>query len=140
MNSRLWRVAGGLALAHVIVAFAGAALEKSPELGATASTRKAAFVHSSLNTVLAGGYIDYLGELAFLGSALLLAQLLRGPGVLSHRTAAISGARSPWPYRPVSCSASLPTSVSEPVPHSLRRTGGAPGGSRIPSPLWKDPR
>ena len=91
-NGRLWRVAGGLAIAHVVIAFTGAALEKSPEIGATASTREAAFAHSSISTVLAGGYLDYLGELAFLAAALLIAQLLRGRDVLPRWLSSCIGA------------------------------------------------
>jgi hypothetical protein len=78
--TRLWRIAGALAVAHIVFVFAGVAFERSPELGAAADTTEAALVHSSLATVFAGGYVEYLGFLLFLACALLLSRLLRDSG------------------------------------------------------------
>jgi hypothetical protein len=78
--TRLWRIAGALAIAHIVLVFAGVAFERSPELGASAHTTEAALVHSSLPTVFAGGYVEYLGFLVFLAAALLLSRLLRDTG------------------------------------------------------------
>jgi hypothetical protein len=83
VTPRLWRVAGGLALAHVVLTLGGLSLEVTPELGAPVAGNADAFVHSSLSTVLTGGGIEYLGFLVFLGGVLLFAQLLRTDGVTS---------------------------------------------------------
>jgi hypothetical protein len=83
VSARLWRVAGGLALAHVALTLGGISLEVTPELGAPAAGNADAFVHSSLSTVLTGGGIEYVGFLLFLGGVLLFAQLLRTEGVAS---------------------------------------------------------
>lgn len=83
MSARLWRVAGALAVAHVVLLFAGLALETTPRLGGPASANADAFVHSSMPTVLTGGCIEYLGFLVFLAAILLFAELLRGGGDLA---------------------------------------------------------
>ncbi|MCW2636582.1 MAG: hypothetical protein JWQ99_2949 [Blastococcus sp.] len=80
VNLRLWRLAGAFALLHVVLTFVGVAFQNSPELGASARTREAALVDSSMVTVFAGGYVEYLGFLVFLAGALLLGRLLRGSG------------------------------------------------------------
>ena len=83
MTARLWRIAGTLAIAHVVLTFAGISLETTPELGATANTFADSFVHSSLTRTLTGGVIEYLAFLVFLAGILLIAQLLRGDGDLA---------------------------------------------------------
>lgn len=80
MSPRFWRIAGALALAHIVLTLAGLSLETTPELGASAGSNADAFVHSSLSAVLTGGAIEYLGFLVFLAGVLLFAQLLRGDG------------------------------------------------------------
>lgn len=82
-NSRLWKVAGGLVLAHVVLVFGGFALQKSPLLGDTTKHVTAALVDSSMTKVFTGGYIEYLGFLVFLVAGTLLARLLRGTGEIS---------------------------------------------------------
>jgi hypothetical protein len=91
--TRLWRVAGTLAIAHIVLVFAGVAFERSPELGASAHTTETALVHSSLLMVFAGGYVEYLGFLVFLAAALLLSRLLRDTGATAGwLSACIAGA------------------------------------------------
>jgi hypothetical protein len=91
--TRLWRIAGALAITHIVFVFAGVAFERSPELGAAADTTEAALVHSSLPTVFAGGYVEYLGFLVFLAAALLLSRLLRDTGpTAGWLSACIAGA------------------------------------------------
>jgi hypothetical protein len=79
-TTRLWRIAGALALAHVALMLGGFAFEPGVVLGEGRSADTAGLVHSSLPTALTGGYIEYLGFLAFLLAVPLLGRLLRGTG------------------------------------------------------------
>jgi hypothetical protein len=81
VSAAFWRIAGALALAHIVLTFAGLSLETTPELGAPSGSNADAFVHSSVSAGLTGGVIEYLGFLVFLAGVLLFAQLLRGEGV-----------------------------------------------------------
>jgi hypothetical protein len=89
---RLWRLAGALALAHVVLLFAGVALEKSPLLGDSTSHAEDALVRSSMATVFTGGFLQYLAVLVFLAGAMLLARLLRGTSETSAWLASTAGA------------------------------------------------
>jgi hypothetical protein len=91
-TARLWRIAGALALAHVVLLFAGVALEKSPLLGDTRAHVEAALVRSSMATVFTGGFLQYLAVLVFLAGAMLLARLLRGTSETSAWLASSAGA------------------------------------------------
>jgi hypothetical protein len=82
-HRRLWRTAGGLAIAHIVLLFAGVAFQRSPQLGDKTSTVTAALVASSMTKIYAGGYLQFLSLLVFLLTALLLARLLRGEGETS---------------------------------------------------------
>ena len=71
----LWRVAGGLAIAHVVLLFAGLSQERSNVLGAGTAEARHALVEGSLTRTLAGGYVEsfsfvvLLPVLAFLAHA-----------------------------------------------------------------------
>jgi hypothetical protein len=82
-HRRLWRTAGWLAIAHVVLLFAGVTLQYSLQLGDKTSAAVAALVGSSMTKVYAGGYLQFLGFLVFLVMALLLARLVRGEGETS---------------------------------------------------------
>lgn len=94
-NRRLWRVAGLLALAHLVLMFGSFSLQKVANLGAKPSTLAADFVTSSAAKSYAGEYLTCLSFLVFLLVATLLARLLRGGSELSgwlSSTIAASGA------------------------------------------------
>ncbi len=76
--TRLWRIAGALALAHVVLMLGGFAFEQTPALGAPEADVVSSYVHSAMATIYAGGYVEYLSFLVFLVGAALLARLLRG--------------------------------------------------------------
>lgn len=78
--TRLWRIAGALALAHVVLMLGGVVFESTPVLGDPPADQSAALLHGSLVSTMAGGYAEYLGFLVFLAFAVLLARLLRGSG------------------------------------------------------------
>jgi hypothetical protein len=71
----LWRVAGGLAIAHVVLLFAGFSQERSASLGDSSAVARRALVEGSLARSLAGGYVEsfsfvlLLPVLAFLAHA-----------------------------------------------------------------------
>lgn len=81
---RLWRLLGCLAVGQVVLTFGGAALDHgSAELGASRSDLVQHFVTYSMAAKFAGSYLEFLGSLALLGAALLLARLVDGTGVVS---------------------------------------------------------
>jgi hypothetical protein len=91
-TTRLWRLAGGLVLAHVVLLFAGVAFEKSPVLGDSRTNVVAALMRSSVTTAFTGGFLQYLAFLVFLVGAMLLVRLLRGSTETSGWLASSAGA------------------------------------------------
>jgi hypothetical protein len=89
MTTRLWRVAGALALAHVVLMFAGA--PSTPLLGDSPANVVSAYVTGSMARMYAGGYVEYLSFLVFLVGSLLIARLLRGRTEASGWLAACIG-------------------------------------------------
>ena len=80
-HRRLWMGAGWLLIAYIAVTFAGVGFESSLLLGDKPSLASKALVQSSMTKNFTGGYIEFLATLIFLVGALLIAKLLRGPGV-----------------------------------------------------------
>jgi hypothetical protein len=72
----LWRVAGGLAIAHVVLLFAGFSQERSTVLGGSTADARHALVEGSMARDLIGGYVEsfsfvlLLPALAFLAHAI----------------------------------------------------------------------
>ena len=91
-RNRLWRVAGGLLLAHVVLLFAGAVFTHSLQLGDEPSKAATALANSSLARNFLGGTLGYVGFLVFLVVAMLLAQLLRQEGETAAWLASCVGA------------------------------------------------
>ena len=54
----LWRVAGGLAVAHVVLLFAGFSQERSSSLGDSAAAARHALAEGSLARSMLGGYVE----------------------------------------------------------------------------------
>jgi hypothetical protein len=71
----LWRVAGGLAIAHVVLLFAGFSQERSFSLGDSTAVARHSLAGGSLGRSMAGGYVEsfafvlLLPALAFLAHA-----------------------------------------------------------------------
>ena len=78
----LWIAAGWLAIAHIVLIFAGTISGHSLQLGDSPATAADALVKSSMASSFAGGYLSYLGFLVFLVGGLLFAQLLRGDDIV----------------------------------------------------------
>lgn len=69
----VWRVAGGLGLAHVVLLFAGFSQEVSVEHGTSPDSILRTYGDASFNRVLAGGYVESLSFLVLLPAVVLLA-------------------------------------------------------------------
>ena len=82
-NSKLWRVAGGLAIVHVALMFGSFSLQRVADLGAKPASVTSAFVAHSATQGFAGAYLTLLSFVVFLLAATLLARLLRGGGEVS---------------------------------------------------------
>jgi hypothetical protein len=76
----LWRIAGALAIGHVVLMLGSFSLQRVSDLGAKPSAVTDAFVRFSLARGFAGEYVTCLSFLVFLLVATLLARLLRGDG------------------------------------------------------------
>jgi hypothetical protein len=72
----LWRLAGILAIAHIVALFAGFSQEKSAMLTATADATKATYVEATLGRVLAGGYVESVAFVLFLPVIVFLARAI----------------------------------------------------------------
>lgn len=81
VTPRLWRVAGALLIGYIVLTFAGVALQPAVMLGDGPGKVADAYVSSSMTKAFTGGYIELVATLLFLVGALLLARLLREPGV-----------------------------------------------------------
>jgi hypothetical protein len=79
----LWRIAGGLAIAHVVLMLGSFSLQRVAKLGATQSTVVADHVQWPAAKGFAGGYLTVLSFLVFIVCATLFGQLLRGRGPVS---------------------------------------------------------
>lgn len=75
---RLWRVAGALAVAHLALMLGGNSFENTPLLGDPRSSVLADYASGPMGKPFAGGYVEFLGFLAFLAGAVLIGRLLRG--------------------------------------------------------------
>ncbi|WP_104522543.1 hypothetical protein [Blastococcus atacamensis] len=70
----LWRVAGGLALAHVVLLFAGFSQERTTALGDDLDEVRYALAEGSLTRSLAGGYVESLAFVLLLPVLVFLAR------------------------------------------------------------------
>jgi len=89
---RLWRTAGVLMIAHVVLMLAGLSMGKVATVGASPAAYISAYVHGSLVERLAGGCVAGAGFLVFLLAATLLARLLRGESELGNWQASVAAA------------------------------------------------
>jgi hypothetical protein len=74
ISPTMWRVAGGLALAHVVVLFAGFSQEKSVVLTDGPHTVARVYGSGSLGRIFTGGYVESLSFLVLLPALVFLAR------------------------------------------------------------------
>lgn len=72
----MWRVAGGLALAHVVLLFAGFSQEKSLIFGASVADAKTAYVDSDMARILAGGFVESFSFILLVPVLVFLARVI----------------------------------------------------------------
>jgi hypothetical protein len=101
---RLWLLAGGLLIAHIVMLFGGLAFERTPMIGDNAQAQSAALVHSPMAQVFAGGYVETLSFLILLVALIAFARVLRGRTEVSRLWAsAISAAGSCYVAITIAC-------------------------------------
>ena len=76
--NRLWRIAGTLCLAHVVLLLAGYSQMKSPAYGAGPASIVTTFGGVSTSTMFVGGFIALIAWLVFLAAVTLVGRLVRG--------------------------------------------------------------
>ncbi len=74
MSKTSWRVAGALALGHVVLILVGISQQSSPRLGDDEAAVAAEYVDGSLTRILAGGYVESVGFLLLLPVLTFLAR------------------------------------------------------------------
>jgi hypothetical protein len=74
ISPAMWRVAGGLALAHVVLLFAGISQESSVSLSDGPHTVARVYGSGSLGRIFTGGYVEALSFLVLLPSLVFLAR------------------------------------------------------------------
>jgi len=72
----LWRLAGGLAIAHVVLMLGGNSQERSPFLTDSPDVVKQTFVGADVSHVFAGGYLEALGFIVLLPVLVFLARAI----------------------------------------------------------------
>ena len=88
----LWRVAGALAIAHVVTMLAGLSLQKVATVGASPSSYVTAYEGGSLVKSMTGECLTCVSFLLFLLAATLLARLVRGQAEVSRWWASLAAA------------------------------------------------
>ncbi len=78
----LWRVGGGLALAHVVLLFAGFSQEVAVEHGDAPAVIQKIYGGANLTRVLAGGYVEAMSFVVLAAAVVIIARLF------GHRTEA----------------------------------------------------
>lgn len=106
-NITAWRVAGGLALAHVVLMFVGLSQEVSPIHGDTADKAFDTLSRASFDRVIAGGYVESLGFVVLLPALVFLARSL-GRRTETGRWAAQTGLAAGVAYVAVTLASGFP--------------------------------
>ena len=78
VHRRLWLTAGSLAIAYIVLTFAGVASQYTLQLGQARQEGVKQLVETSLSRNYVGGYIEYVAALVLFVGLLLVARLLRG--------------------------------------------------------------
>ncbi len=74
MSRTMWRAAGALAVAHVVLILVGISQQNSPRLGDDAAAVSAAYVDGSLSRIMTGGFVEALGFVLLLPVLAFLAR------------------------------------------------------------------
>lgn len=102
-----WRIAGGLALAHVVLMFVGLSQEVSPLHGDTADKVLATFAGASFDRVMLGGLVESIGFVVLLPALVFLARAV-GRDTEAGRWAAQTGLAAGVGYVAVTLASGFP--------------------------------
>ena len=102
-----WRLAGGLALAHVVLMLAGLMLQRTPALREGVSGITRSYAEGDLGSILTGGFIELLGFLC-LPPVLVFLAMSVGRRTETGRWAATAAAGFGLAYVAVTVAAGLP--------------------------------
>lgn len=98
---RMWRIAGALCIAHVVLLFAGYSQQKAPNFGDSTAQIVSTYAGVPATKMYAGGFMVTLAWLVLLSAVTLIARLLRG-------TTEASG----WFSRLITAAGSTATSIT----------------------------
>jgi hypothetical protein len=76
LSPTLWRIGGGLAIAHVVVLFAGLSQEVSVVHGDSLTTIDKVYGGANLSRVFAGGYVEAMSFLVLTAAVVVVARLI----------------------------------------------------------------
>lgn len=76
VSPMLWRVAGGLALAHVVLLLAGVSQEALVQRGASLPTLQRVYGGANLTRVFTGGYIEAVSFIILTAAVVMIARIL----------------------------------------------------------------
>jgi hypothetical protein len=88
--NRLWRIAGALCIAHVVLLLAGYSQQRSPVFGASPSAIVKTYGGVATTKMYLGGYLVTVAWLVLLAAVTLVARLVRGTGEVSGWFASLS--------------------------------------------------
>ncbi len=91
-SPRLWQVAGGLALAHVVLMLVGIALQSTPTLTEGEEGIRSSYAEGDLTRILAGGYVEVVAFMLLLPVVVFLAQALGQTTAVGRWASASAGA------------------------------------------------
>jgi hypothetical protein len=107
----LWRVAGGLAIAHVVLLFAGFSQEKSPAHGDSADRVARLFGDADFTRVIAGGYVESLSFVVLLPALVFVARQV-GQRTEIGRWASMTGLAAGIGYVTATLAAGMPAGAA----------------------------
>ena len=107
----MWRVAGGLAMAHVVLLFAGFSQEVTTEHGSDPDEITALLRDAGFDRVIAGGYVESLSFVVLLPALVFLARTV-GQRREVGRWAALTGLAAGIGYVAVTLAAGMPAGAA----------------------------
>ncbi len=106
-----WRLAGGLALAHVVLLFAGFSQEVNVVHGDSPDSIRDTLLHANLDRVMAGGYVESLSFILLIPALVFVARMV-GRRTEGGRWAATTGLAAGIGFVAVTLAAGMPAGAA----------------------------